>query len=132
MLEAVCTHVTLSAASRDSAVKLTTDSYQFWVAHLSLQVTFQSHILFARKVQKYGDAFLKTSSIVRSGLIQVDIVPVIFCRFISVNSLHASGNFSNLLITFANNLDPYQDCQTVSPDQDPNTLSLNEILESQF
>ena len=32
----ICTHVTSSAASRDhgdSAVKLTTDSYQFWVAH---------------------------------------------------------------------------------------------------
>ena len=31
--DAVCTHVTLSALSRDSAVKLTTDSYQFWVSH---------------------------------------------------------------------------------------------------
>ena len=30
---AVCTHVTSSAVSRDNAVKLTTDSYQFWVAH---------------------------------------------------------------------------------------------------
>ena len=29
----VCTDVTSSAASRDSAVKLTTDSYKFWVAH---------------------------------------------------------------------------------------------------
>ena len=32
MLDAVFTHVTSSAASRDSAAKLTTDSYQFWVA----------------------------------------------------------------------------------------------------
>ena len=63
MLDAVCTHVTSSAASRDSAVKLMTDSYQFCVAHLNLQVTFQSHIPFARKVQKYGDAFSKSSSI---------------------------------------------------------------------
>ena len=64
MLDAVCTHVTSAAASRDSAVKLSTDSYQFWVAHLNLRVTFQSHnIRFARKVQKYGDAFSKSSSI---------------------------------------------------------------------
>ena len=28
-----------------------------------MQVTFQSHIRFARKVQKYGDAFSKSSSI---------------------------------------------------------------------
>ena len=40
-----------------------TDLYQFWVAHLNLRVTFQSHIRFARKVQKYGDAFSKSSSI---------------------------------------------------------------------
>ena len=33
MLDAVCTQVTSPAASRDSAVTLTTDSYQFWVAH---------------------------------------------------------------------------------------------------
>ena len=63
MLDAVCTHVTSSAASRDSAVKLMTDSYQFWVAHQNLRLTFQSHIRFARKVQKYGDAFSKSSSI---------------------------------------------------------------------
>ena len=63
MLDAVCTNVTSSAASRDSAVKLTTDSYQFWVARLNLRVTFQSHIRFARKVQNYGDAFSKSSSI---------------------------------------------------------------------
>ena len=48
---ALCTHVTSSAASRDSAAKLATDSYQFWVAHENLRVTFQSHIRFARKVQ---------------------------------------------------------------------------------
>ena len=45
MLDAVCTHVTSSAASRDRAVTLTTDSYQIWV------------------VQKYDDAFSKSSSI---------------------------------------------------------------------
>ena len=28
-----------------------------------MPVTFQSHIRFARKVQKYGDAFSKSSSI---------------------------------------------------------------------
>ena len=33
VLDAVCTHVASSAASRDSAVKITTDSYQLWVAH---------------------------------------------------------------------------------------------------
>ena len=44
VLGAVCTHLASSAASRDSAVKLTTDSYQFWVAHLNLRVTFQLHI----------------------------------------------------------------------------------------
>ena len=55
--------MTSSAASRHSAVKLMTDSYQLWVAHLNLQVTIQSHIRFARKVQKYGDAFSKSSSI---------------------------------------------------------------------
>ena len=52
-----------------SAVKLTTDSYQFWVAHLNLRETFQSHIRFARKVQKYGDAFSKSSSILINDLI---------------------------------------------------------------
>ena len=55
--------MTSSAASRDSAAKLTTDSYHFWVAQLNMRVTFQSHIRFARKVQKYGDAFSKSSSI---------------------------------------------------------------------
>ena len=48
VLDDVRTHVTSSAASRDSAVKLTTDSYQFWVAHLNLHVTFQSYVRFAR------------------------------------------------------------------------------------
>ena len=60
MMDVVCTHVTSSAASRDSAVKLTTDSIH---TNLNLQVTFQSHIRFARKVQKYGDAFSRFSSI---------------------------------------------------------------------
>ena len=32
-MPAVCTHVASSAAPRDIAVKLATDSYQFWVAH---------------------------------------------------------------------------------------------------
>ena len=63
MLDAVCTHVTSSAALRGSAVKLTTDSYQFWVAHLNMRVTFQSHKRFAREVQKYDDAFSKSPSI---------------------------------------------------------------------
>ena len=62
-MDAVCTHETSSEASRVSAVKLTTDSYQFWVAHYNLRVTFQSHIRFAKKVQRYGDAFSKSSSI---------------------------------------------------------------------
>ena len=31
---------------------------------------------------------------------------------------------SQLLITFANSLDPYQDRQNVSPDLDPNSLTL--------
>ena len=52
-----------AAASLDSAVKSMTDSYQFWVAHKNLRVTFQSHIRFARKVKKCGDAFSKSSSI---------------------------------------------------------------------
>ena len=65
VLDDICTHVTSSAASRDSAVILMTDSYQLWVAHLNLRVTFQSHIRFARKVQNYGDAFSKSSSILR-------------------------------------------------------------------
>ena len=56
--------MTSSAASRDGAVKLMTDSYQIWVAHLNLRVAFQSHIRFARKAQKRGDAFSKSSSIV--------------------------------------------------------------------
>ena len=54
LLDDVCTYVTSSAASRHSAVKLTTDSYQFSVAHLNLRV---------RKVQKYGETFSKSSSI---------------------------------------------------------------------
>ena len=33
VLYVVCTHVTSSAVSHESAVKLTTDSYQFWIAH---------------------------------------------------------------------------------------------------
>ena len=33
VMDAVCTHFTSQAVSRYIAVKLTTDSYQFWVAH---------------------------------------------------------------------------------------------------
>ena len=40
-----------------------TDSCEVRVAHLKLEVAFQSHILFARKLQNYGDAFFKSSSI---------------------------------------------------------------------
>ena len=56
MLGAVCTHVTSSAASRDSAVKLTT---------LALKPASNFSIAYtvARKVQKYGDTFSKSSSI---------------------------------------------------------------------
>ena len=64
MLDAVFANVTSSTASRYSAVKLTTDSYQFRVAHVNLRVTFKSHVRFGRKVQKYGDAFSKSSSII--------------------------------------------------------------------
>ena len=39
------------------------------------------------------------------------------------NSLPASGNFCNLLITFANSLDPDQTEQNVGPDLDPNCLT---------
>ena len=54
VLDAVCTHVTSSAASRDSAVKLTTDSYQFWVAYYNLRVTFQSHIRILKQTISVG------------------------------------------------------------------------------
>ena len=73
MLDAVCTQMTSSAASHDNAVKLTTDSYQFWVAHYNLRVSFQWHIWFARKVQKYGDAFSKSSSVVDLKTVQFAI-----------------------------------------------------------
>ena len=36
----------------------------------------------------------------------------------------ASGDFSCLLMTFANSLDPDQDPQNVGPDLDPNCLTL--------
>ena len=39
------------------------------------------------------------------------------------NSLHASSNFSHLLITFANSLDQDQARQNVGPDLDPNCLT---------
>ena len=53
-----------------SSVKLTTDSYQFWVAHLNLRVTFQLYIRFARKMQKYGDEFSQSSSIFISKILK--------------------------------------------------------------
>ena len=37
-------------------------------------------------------------------------------------SFPASGDFSHLLITFANNLDPDQARQNLEPDLDPNCL----------
>ena len=40
------------------------------------------------------------------------------------NSFFARGNFCCLLITFANSFDPDQDQQNVSPDLDPNCLTL--------
>ena len=65
LLEAVCTHVTSAAALGYSAVKFTTDSNQFWIAHKNLRVTFQTHSLYVRKKrEKYGDAFSKSSSII--------------------------------------------------------------------
>ena len=70
MDDAVCTHVTSSAASRDSVAKLTTDSYQFWVAHLNLGVT---NIRFAIKVQKHDDAFSKSSSIFETNVTNFDV-----------------------------------------------------------
>ena len=39
------------------------------------------------------------------------------------NSLPASGNFCNLLITFANSLDPDQARQNIRPDLDPKCLT---------
>ena len=41
-----------------------------------------------------------------------------------INSFCATGKFNLLLITFANSLDPDQDWQKVSPDLDPNCLTL--------
>ena len=58
--------MTSSAASRYDKVKLTTDSYQFRVAHLKLQVVFQLHLPSARNLQNYGDAFSNSGSIYHS------------------------------------------------------------------
>ena len=66
VLGAVCTHVTSSAASRDIADKLTPDSYQFWVAHYNMRVTFQSHYTVCKKSAKNGDALSKYSSILQN------------------------------------------------------------------
>ena len=51
------------ATSSYDTVKLTTDSNQLLVAHLKLQLAFQSHIAFARKLQNYSDAFSNSSRI---------------------------------------------------------------------
>ena len=53
----------------------------------------------------------------------------ILCLF---NSLHASGHFCPLLITFANSLDPYQARQNVGPDLDPDCLTLMVFLKLFF
>ena len=55
-MDAVCTHVTSSAASRDCAVKLTTDSYQFWVAQLKPVSYFSTAYTVCKKSAIYGDA----------------------------------------------------------------------------
>ena len=54
-------------------------------------------------------------------------IPVQFLSSVIVeqyNSLHASGEFCCLLITFANSLDPDQDQQNVGSDLDPICLTL--------
>ena len=61
-----------SAASRDSAVKLTTASYQFWVAHKNLRVTFSRIYGLQEKCKKYDDAFSKPSSILILSIFDVD------------------------------------------------------------
>ena len=53
VLDAVCTHATSLAASRYSAVKLTTDSYQFWVSHLNLRVTYGLHEKFKNMLMRF-------------------------------------------------------------------------------
>ena len=66
-----------------------TDLCQVRVAHLKLEVAFQSHVLFARKLQNYGDSFSKSSSIyiyIRALLqetpilLHVVLVKIIFSR----------------------------------------------------
>ena len=49
-----------------------------------------------------------------------------------INSLPASGNVCNLLMTFANSLDPDQDRKDVGPDLDPNCLTLIVLLKEFF
>ena len=39
-----------------------------------------------------------------------------------------NGDFSRLLVIFANNLNPDQDRQNVGPDLDSNRLTLNQIV----
>ena len=49
---------------------------------------------------------------------------IIYFNMTRTNSVHASGDFCRLLITFANSLDPDQDRQHVGPDVDPICLTL--------
>ena len=71
MLDVVCAHVTSSAASRDSAVKLTTDSFQLHCMGCTLKPASNFSIAYTvcKKSAKYGDAVLKSSSIVGIGII---------------------------------------------------------------
>ena len=48
---------------------------------------------------------------------------------LSLDSFHASGDFSCLLTTFANSLDPDQGRLSVGPDLEPNCLTLIEYFE---
>ena len=71
LLDAVCNHVKLSGTSRYDTSKLTTDPYEFGAAHLTLHVAFRSHLTLARKLQNYGYAFSKYSSISNTNIFQV-------------------------------------------------------------
>ena len=51
---------------------------------------------------------------------------------VPLNSFPTSGNFSCLLITFANSLDPDQAQQHVGPDLDPSCLTLMIFLKDFF
>ena len=63
MLDAVCYHVTSSAASRDSEVKLTTDHTKSGL-HIKPASNFSiAYTVCKINAKKYGDAFSKSSSI---------------------------------------------------------------------